>query len=445
MPSPTNRLLFLVAFAVIPLTALGTFWPALSEMAALGITAIIAAALVDAFTARARLRGIAVSAPELVRLQKDEPGEIEFRVANPGMQRFDLRIGLALPAAFESPVDSQKIAITPVTASARVKWSLTARRRGQFFLDAVYVERASMLGLWAAHTRLPLQCEIRVYPNLAREQKHVAALFLRKQQLGSRRYLSAGQGREYDKLRDYVPGDGVHDVHWKASAKRRQLMTKVYQVEQAQEVYVIVDASRLSSRTVRLADGTETTVLERFASAALIIALAAEQQGDHFGLLTFNDRVLSFVRARNGQAHYDACRDRIYTLQASRVSPDFEELFTFIRLRLRKRALLIFLTALDDPMLSAQFMTASELVSRQHLIVASMIVPSHIQPVFENDEIGSLDDIYRQLGGHMQWQQLRELEKQMSRRGMRLKHLNVDTMSGQLVAMLSQIRSRQLV
>ncbi len=80
-----------------------------------------------------------------------------------------------------------------------------------------------------------------------------------------------------------------------------------------------------------------------------MLGLAAERQGDLFGLLTFTDKVEKFVRAKNGKAHYNACRDALYTLEPKIVTPDFDELCAFIRLRLRRRALLVFLTALDDP------------------------------------------------------------------------------------------------
>src|SRR5207237_5864170 len=115
--------------------------------------------------------------------------------------------------------------------------------------------------------------------------------------------------------------------------------------------------------------------MERVVTAALILCLATEQQGDQLGLVTFSDRVLSFVRARSGQAHYDACRDRLYTLPPQSVTPDFDDLTSFIRLRLRKRALLIFLTALDDPMLAESFAKAMELICRQHLILVNMLQP----------------------------------------------------------------------
>ena len=97
------------------------------------------------------------------------------------------------------------------------------------------------------------------------------------------------------------------------------------------------------------------TTLERFLTAALVLGLAAEQQGDLFGLLAFTNKVETFVRAKNGKAHYSACRDALYRLQPQIVTPDFEEVCTFIRLRLRRRALLVVLTALDDPVLAESF------------------------------------------------------------------------------------------
>jgi uncharacterized protein (DUF58 family) len=79
-----------------------------------------------------------------------------------------------------------------------------------------------------------------------------------------------GRGREFEKLREYQPGDSIEDVQWKASARRQSLITKVYQVERTQEVYAIVDASRLSGRVLprRSDDVSQDTVLDRYVTAA---------------------------------------------------------------------------------------------------------------------------------------------------------------------------------
>jgi uncharacterized protein (DUF58 family) len=197
---------------------------------------------------------------------------------------------------------------------------------------------------------------------------------------------------------------------------------------------VVIDASRLSARetvsgarkcqeardrwqpdTSHLTPGTST--LERFVTAALVLGLAAEQQGDLFGLLTFTDKVGKFIRARNGKAHYSACRDALYTLQPQIVSPDYDEICTFIRLRLRRRALLVLLTSLDDSVVADSFVKNMDLIRRQHLVLVNMLQPPGVAEVFTNPDIASVDDLYHHLGGHLLWHSLRELEKVLQRRG----------------------------
>ena len=110
--------------------------------------------------------------------------------------------------------------------------------------------------------------------------------------------------------------------------------------------------------------------------------MAAEQQGDLFGLVGFNDKVNQFVRAKSGKAHFDSCRDAIYTQHPKMVSPDFDELCAFLRTRLRKRALLVFLTALDDPLLAESFSHNMDLLCRQHLILVNMPKPPGADPLW---------------------------------------------------------------
>jgi uncharacterized protein (DUF58 family) len=188
-----------------------------------------------------------------------------------------------------------------------------------------------------------------------------------------------------------------------------------------------------------------TTVLERFVTAALVLGLAAEQQGDLFGLLTFTDRVQKFVRAKNGQSHYNACRDALYTLQPKIVTPDFDELCTFIRLRLRRRALLVFLTALDDPAIAESFVRNLDLIRRQHLILVNMLQPPGVRPLFANPGVASVDDLYQELGGHLRWQKLRELQKVLQRRGVQFSLPANERLSAEIVSQYLNVKQRQLL
>src|SRR6185503_7834338 len=187
------------------------------------------------------------------------------------------------------------------------------------------------------------------------------------------------------------------------------------------------------------------SILERFLTSALILGQAAEQQGDLFGLITFTDQVQTFLRAKNGKAHYSACRDAIYTLEPQNITPDFDEISCFIRTRLRRRALLIFLTSLDDPVLAESFVRNMALLSGQHLVLVNMIKPAGAHPLFTNDDVFELDDLYRALGGHLQWHNLREVEKVLQRRGVRFSLLENERLASELVSQYVGVKQRQLL
>ena len=121
---------------------------------------------------------------------------------------------------------------------------------------------ASPLGFWSRWQTLPVQAEIRVYPNLARERNNLAALFLNRGAFGIHAQRQVGRGRDFEKLREYVAGDSVEDVHWKATAKRGHPVTKVYQIERTQDehvdvgqIEVIPQGERASSRQAARHDG----------------------------------------------------------------------------------------------------------------------------------------------------------------------------------------------
>ena len=192
-------------------------------------------------------------------------------------------------------------------------------------------------------------------------------------------------------------------------------------------------------------EGSSEVVLERFVTAALVLGLAAEQQGDLFGLVAFSDKIGTFVRAKNGQNHYGLCRDALYAIQPKTVSPDFEELATFIRLRLRRRALLIFLTSLEDPVLAESFVRNVGLLSGQHLMLVNMPKPPDAEPLFSRTDIQTHDDLYGELGAHLRWSNLRELEKVLQRRGIRFSLVDNDRFSVDLVSQYLRVKQRQLL
>ncbi len=310
----------------------------------------------------------------------------------------------------------------------------TPRRRGDFELRICNIEQRSPLRLWFASRSLPIATEIRVYPDLRRER---AADLIRGHNLvGAHHRRQLGKGREFDKLREYEHGDSFDDIDWKATARRRRPVVRVFQIERTQEIYVVIDSSRLSARG---------NVLDSYVSAALALAITAESQHDRFGLASFSAGIDGFLPAASGKRHFAFCRDTIYALQPRSVTPDLEEVFSYLHTHLRRRSLIVFLTALDDPFLAEAFVRDIRVLSRRHLVMINVPERQDIGPLFSGAVPETPDQIYSKLAGHMQWAGLRELQKTLERQGVRLAIVNPAQLPVQLSRQYLDIKQRQLL
>jgi uncharacterized protein (DUF58 family) len=437
---PRTRMLLWVA-VMLPVAAAGGLFAPAGPPAAAAFAILVLVALVDALAGIQRLDGLeAALSPDVVRLSKDHPGELGITVTNVSEKPRLLRIGLPFPSHVEAVHATLRLALPAGSRSSRASWEVTGRKRGCHPLHECYLEVASPLGFWDARKKQDLTAEIRIYPSLIEERKKVAALFLNRSAFGVHSRRMVGQGRDFEKLREYVPGDSYDVIHWKATARRGRPITKVYQIERTQEVYVLIDFSRLTSREVM-----GQPLLEHFLQSGLILGTVAQRQGDLFGVVCFGDRVRTFVRAGNGKAHYNACRDALYQMETRIVSPDFDELFSFVRVRLRRRALLLCLTDLSDPILAEGFVRSVELVARQHLVIVNMVRPAGAYPLFSTGPVNEVDEVYDRLTGHLLWRNLRELQNVLQRRGIRLVQLGHTGMTAQIVGQYMSIKQRQVL
>ncbi|MBN2451070.1 MAG: DUF58 domain-containing protein [Lentisphaeria bacterium] len=454
MIRPRARLTLWFGLVALPFGAVAGLLPVWAPVCLLAVGAFVALAAVDAWRAPRPLRGMSASLPDVVRLTKDRPGEFPIGLRREGDRGGrSLALGLSLPASVEAAEEVLHVRLAEGAASCRVTWPCTPHRRGQIPVRQVYVEVASPLGFWGSNTALPAAGTLRVYPNLLTERRQLAALFLNRRGVGIHAQRQVGQGREFEKLREYLPGDSSEDIHWRATAKRGRPITKQYQIERTQEIYVILDASRMSARDVPdaapAADDEETprnpdTVLEYFVRTALVLGLVAEKQGDLFGLASFSDRVHRFVRARGGRGHFHTCRDALYTLETAPVTPDFSELCAFLRTRLRRRALLVFLTSLDDPQLAESFEKNMELLGNQHIVIAAMFRPRGAVPLFRSPARDT-EEVYDALAGHMLWDGLRQVALSLRRRGVTFLPLEREHLCAALVSRYMSIKQRQIL
>lgn len=432
MMVPSQRLLLVAAIVALPLATAGGFVPGLELpcAAALGFLALVVT--VDAVRGGLRLDGLSASVPAVVRLTKDVPARLPITITSRLAAPLPIRLSVATPPGVPSASFVEETAVP--TGASRFDWACTGIARGDHPLRTLHLEAPSPLGLWLERSQRTLDCALRVYPNL--RDRATAALFRRTGAAGLRMRRQVGKGREFDNLRQYMPGDGFEDIDWKATARRQFPVVKLYRVEHAQEVYAVVDSSRLSARP---------EILESFVNAALHLNLVAQTQGDRFGLVTFSDRTHKFVRARNGMDHFRLCRNAIYNLQANRVSPDFRDVFTVLQLNLRRRALLVFFTSLDDALLAETFEREVPILARRHVVLVNTPQPPGLKPLFTNASSADLDSLYSALGDQIVANRLRQLALTLSNRGVRLSVVDPRRIKTQVTSEYLEVKRRQML
>lgn len=439
-------MIFAAAAVATPLLGLvgwiGQSWLAIG----LGLAGLAAIALLDALIGRNLSRGVSVSLDGSLHATQGRPLDIAARITGPAVK---LRVAVAWPDGCETPHRILETTTTSVSNS-NVSWNITPRQRGNIHIDTIHYETISPFGLWALRRHTSAALNLRVYPALLEDRGVLAPLFLRKPAAGLHVVRQVGKGREFEQLREYLPGDSYEDIYWKGTARRGHPVTKIHQIERTQDVYIVVDASR---RSLRRLTGIEapgqapTTQMDRFVRAAMALSLTALQQGDRPGLAVFGPTLRHFLRAAGGQPQYAAFRDSLYDLHARPDPPDFADVFADLGNRLRQRALLLFLTDLDDPVLADQFCEEIKPFAHRHVVLVGQLQAPGIAPVFTDRQTppATDTDAYARLAGHLLWHGARQTGNRLRAQGIHWVSSPSESLVAEMVSSYLNIKRRQLL
>ncbi len=301
-------------------------------------------------------------------------------------------------------------------------------RRGVWPAPRVGTERRSQLKLWRLRRWFDSAVSLRIEADIRSGRKEILRSPVYRSLVASRQSMWVGHGRDFERLREYQPGDNYSEIAWKSTARRSAPVTRLFQWEQKQEVYFVVDQSRASAMALDsvIQSNGETPVaaparrlLDLSVETALVCATVALELGDEFGLVTYADEPKSWLRTGSGQAHFNRFRDILLDVEPLATTADYESLFSEIRMRLRRRAYLVLLADLTERSISDSLRRGLGLVRSSHAVLVTSILPAHAQPAFSSEEeLRSDDDVYAALAGEKENQRLRALARQMQ-------HLNV--------------------
>jgi uncharacterized protein (DUF58 family) len=276
-----------------------------------------------------------------------------------------LRVRELVPAPLGgADLPGREIRLFPGVTRERVDVVPVSRGRGVGGL--LSLRRLGPLGLAWRQERIDLPWDATVFPSLAGAvSRGLPAQAIRRREAGLRSIRRPGEGRMFEGLREWVPGDDTRIIDWKATARRRKPIARVYEDERRQRVLLILDAGRLLT-----AESDGVPRLERAVQAALRLAYAAVDHDDDVGLLVFADTIQAYVPPARGRRALRAVLDALATADGRLVESNYPLAFRYLAVRNRKRALTVLFTDVIDRTASAALVAQAASLRPRHLPLA---------------------------------------------------------------------------
>ncbi|TRW44139.1 DUF58 domain-containing protein [Georgenia yuyongxinii] len=354
---PTPRAAALVAAGVVPVL----LWPRWSTLWA-WLALVVLGCLVDAALA-APPRGARVrrEVPASVRL--GEPTTSTLTVAHPGPRVLRALVRDAWPPSAGASGNRHRVRV-PAGERRRVRTTLVPSRRGDRAADQVTVRAFGPLGLAARQASLPAPATLRVLPAFA-SRKHLPSRLARLRELDGRAAVQLrGQGTEFDSLREYVIGDDVRAIDWRATARGGDVVVRTWRPERDRRVLLVLDVARLSA--ARLGDAPR---LDAQIEAALLLGALASRAGDRVDLVAMDTQVRARVAGVHGPRLVGALASAMAPLEPSLVELRWTGVTQVVRDTLSQRALVVLLSALEPSAVTSGLLPVAQALSRDHTVV----------------------------------------------------------------------------
>lgn len=317
--------------------------------------------------------------PRTLRVRRDNPGQVRLGssaagrllVTNPGTRRAVLHLRDAWNPTAGLAAQRARLAV-PGGERRAVVQTYTPTRRGPHSSRAVVVDSLSPWGLARRSARPEVPGTLLALHAFA-SRKHLPSRVRRLRELeGLAAVHQRGQGTEFDSLRDFVDGDDVRSIDWRATARRRSVVVRTWRPERDRHVLVVVDTSRTSAARIG-----EEPRLDAALDAALLLTALATEAGDRVDVLCI-DRIPHV--SVSGSSPRTVLHDVVAAtspVQPALVETDWERVAAEVAARTRRHALVVLLTPVEPSLVEQGLLpVASRLAASHPLVVASVADPS---------------------------------------------------------------------
>ena len=249
------------------------------------------------------------------------------------------------------------------------EYRIRPAERGDAKLGDCYVRYQSLLRIAERWVSAPLEQTVRIYPNLDEAKRHsIYLLRSRQMAMERRRTRVRGIGREFESLREYQDGDEYRDICWTASARRAKLVTRQYQIERSQTVWIVIDAGRLMRARVG-----GFSKLDQAVNAALSLAQVALYSGDQVGLIAYGRGIRQQLPAAKGSAHLRQIIERLAMVHEEISEADHLQMAGRLLADQKRRSLIVWMTDLAETAMTPEVIEAASMMMPRHLVLFVVI------------------------------------------------------------------------
>jgi uncharacterized protein (DUF58 family) len=252
---------------------------------------------------------------------------------------------------------------------AQAQYSILPMTRGRAHLGDVYIRYQSPIRIAERWARIPMAQTVITYPNLEEAKRHSVYLIRSRQIELEKRYTQfRGAGRAFESLREYREGDEFRDICWTASARRGKLVTRLYEIERSQTIWIMLDAGRLMRTRV-----AGLSKLDYAVNAALTLTQVALYSGDRVGLLAYGRGIRQRVPAARGAAHLMQMMRQLALVQEDQWEGDHLQAASRLLNDQKRRSLVVWITDLAETAMTPEVIEAAARLMPRHLVLFVVI------------------------------------------------------------------------
>jgi uncharacterized protein (DUF58 family) len=324
-------------------------------------------------------------------LSLGDDNDIELSVANQSGMKFWIRVIDEIPEQFQLR-DFKVDLVLSSNEKRNHLYKLRPVTRGEYVFGDINIYLSSVLGLVKRRIKIDTAISIPVYPSIIQMKKYELKNFSRTaQEYGVKKVRRIGHSYEFEHIKQYVRGDDYRSINWKATGKRAQLMVNQYEDEKSQQVYCLVDKSRVMHMPFN-----GLSLFDYAVNASLVISNIVLGKQDKAGLITFAETPKSLIKADRSKTQLKRILETLYKEREGAVEANYESMYKTVRNFVNGRSLLFLYTNFETSYALQRVLPHLRKLNDQHLLVVIF---------FENTEITtntstgveSLEDIYTQI------------------------------------------------